>query len=130
MQLVFAQNEDNNLDPETTNPSPTTAPGGNIDEINILFTNPIGGSGGTGINSIGELIEAILRIIVTIGIPIIVLAIIYTGFLFVKAMGKPEKVKEAREAFTWVVVGAIVVLASFVIAEAIEATIQQIINAT
>ncbi len=105
--------------------------GGNVENIPIEFTNPLGG-GGTlgGINSIGDLIAAILQLVLTIGIPLIVLAIIYTGFLFVKAMGDKAKIEEARQAFTWTIVGAIILLASFVIAEAIDGTIQQIINAT
>jgi flagellar biosynthesis protein FlhB len=108
-------------------PNPTT---GGIEDIEIEFTNPIGGNGSVaGIDSLTELIEAILQIVITFGIPLVVLAIIYTGFLFVSAMGDKAKIEDARKAFTWVVVGAIIILSSFVIAEAIDGTIQQIINA-
>ena len=101
-----------------------------VENIPIEFENPLGGNGLIGsIDSIKDLIAAILKIVLTVGIPLIVLAIIYTGFLFVAAQGDKTKIEEARNAFTWTIVGAIVLLASFVIAEAIEGTIQQIINA-
>lgn len=117
---------------EGSGPSPSPNPsgsGGTVQNIPIEFTNPLGGNGSVaGINSLTELIAAILQIVITVGIPLIVLAIIYTGFLFVSAMGDKTKIKEARDAFTYVIIGAIILLASWVIAEAIDGTIQQIIN--
>jgi hypothetical protein len=75
-----------------------------------------------------ELVAALIDIVITVGIPIVTLAIIYTGYLFVIARGDTTKIKEARTAFTWTVIGAVILLASWVIAQAIHGTVNQIIN--
>jgi hypothetical protein len=122
--VAFANNHPNNA-PDNPLPSGVTA-----ENIQIQFTNPLGGGGGgiAGITSIQGLLLAILNIIVTVGIPLVVLAIIYSGFLFVTAMGDKEKIKNARGVFMWTIIGGIIILASTVIANAIDGTIQQIIN--
>ena len=70
-----------------------------------------------------ELVEAILEIVVTIGTPIAILAIIYCGFLFVSAQGKPEKLKDARTALLWTIVGVVVLLGAKLLATVIAGTI-------
>jgi hypothetical protein len=100
--------------------------GGGIQPIDIVFQNPLG-NGQSGIGSISDLLASILEIIITVGIPLVVLAVIYTGFLFVSAMGDKEKIKKAREAFLWTIIGGVIILASWVIAEAISSTVNQII---
>jgi heme/copper-type cytochrome/quinol oxidase subunit 2 len=77
-------------------------------------------------NDINELITAILKIVVQIGTPILVLAIIYVGFKFVAARGNPGKLEEAKQAFVWTLIGAAIVLGAFVISTIIQTTIQQI----
>lgn len=97
-----------------------------VDNITINFENPLGGPGG--VNNLMELVAALIDIVITVGIPIVTLAIIYTGYLFVIARGDTTKIKEARTAFTWTVIGAVILLASWVIAQAIHGTVNQIIN--
>jgi len=80
--------------------------------------NPIGK-----ITSFDVLIKSILNIVMTIGIPIAVLAIIYSGFLFVTAQGNPEKLESAKNALLWTVVGTAILLGSWVLATAISSTI-------
>lgn len=75
------------------------------------------------INSFSELIEAILDIVVKIGVPIALLAIIYSGFLFVVAQGNEEKLETAKKALLWTVVGTGVLLGAWILAEAIQTTI-------
>ncbi len=89
-------------------PAPGTGP----------ITNPLGS-----IDSIPKLIDAILKIVVKVGLPLVALAIIYVGFLFVKAQGEPGKLTEAKEAFLYTVIGAGIVLGAFVISQAIQATV-------
>ncbi len=98
-------------------------------------TNPGSGSSGSSgglknplqdINSISGLLSAILDIVSQIMAPIIVLAIIYTGFLFVKAQGKDEELTKAKQALLWTVIGAIVVLGATVLSSAIEGTINEL----
>ena len=55
--------------------------------------------------------------------PIIVLAIIYSGFLFVAAQGNSEKLGEAKKALLYTLVGAAILLGSLAIAELIKNTV-------
>lgn len=89
--------------------------------INKKLDNPIGG-----IETLPELIVAILRVVIAVGFPVLVLAIVYTGFLFITAQGKPEDIKKAQTAFTWTVVGGAILLGALAIAELLRATIEQV----
>lgn len=82
------------------------------------ITNPL-----TGVDSIEELITVILRVMVQVGLPIIAIFIIYTGFLFVTARGNESKLEEAKKAFFWTIIGAAIVLGAFVISTAIKTTV-------
>ena len=75
------------------------------------------------IDSIPGLIHKILDGLIMIGMPVIALAIVYSGFLFVFARGNPEKLKKAKDALLWTVVGGAVLLGSWAIAKMISATI-------
>ena len=76
--------------------------------------------------SFQALIEKILRIVIDIGVPVATLFIIYSGFLFVKAQGNPEKLKEAKETFFWTIIGTAVLLGAWVLAQAIKGTIDSL----
>lgn len=78
------------------------------------------------VNSFAELIDSILKIVLAIGTPIAVLAIIYSGFLFVTAQGNEEKLKTAKSALVWSIAGTAVLLGSWVLAGAIGATIEEL----
>jgi len=69
------------------------------------FTNPIGAGG-----NIGDLISAILDIVVQVGVVVVVLALIYSGFLFIVARGNEEKINKAKMTFMWTVIGAVILL--------------------
>lgn len=76
--------------------------------------------------SIPNLIKKILDGALTIGIPIIALAIIYCGFLFVFARGNPEKLTKAKDALLWTLVGTAILLGSWTIAHMINTTVTQL----
>lgn len=78
------------------------------------------------VDSVPALIAAVLDIVITIGIPLVVLFIIYSGFLFIKAQGNEDKLKEAKKAFAWTIVGAAILLGSFLISEVLEGTISNL----
>lgn len=78
------------------------------------------------IESVTEFIERILNIVIMIGIPIVVLAIIWAGFLYIKAQGNPEKLKEANKTLIWTVVGAALLMGAWAIANAIKETVVEI----
>lgn len=75
------------------------------------------------VTSIPNLIETILRGVLTIGIPIVALAIVYCGFLFVEARGNPEKITKAKDSLIWTIIGAAVLLGAYAIAQMISATV-------
>jgi len=72
-------------------PSPTLvtppAPAGGL-QINTTINNPLGNGH---LSTIPAFIEGVLKIVLDVGVPIVTLAIIYAGFLFVQAQGNPEK---------------------------------------
>ncbi len=117
--LVFAQTSGINPPPTSgINPPPTSG----INPPNDCVTsgklcNPINAK------SINEVIKKILEAVIKIGIPIIALAIVYSGFLFVSARGKPEKLKEAKSALLYTLIGAAILLGSWAIAQLISETV-------
>ena len=92
-------------------------------DISVRLENPLAGGS---VNDIPTLIREILKIVITIGVPIVALAIIYSGFLFVAAQGNPEKLKKAKDTLLYVIIGAAILLGAYVIAEAIDATVRAI----
>jgi hypothetical protein len=80
----------------------------------------------TGVGSLDEFIVKILEIVTKIGTPIAILAVIYSGFLFVKAQGNEAELTKAKEAFFWTIVGVLVLLGAKVLGVAIGGTIAQI----
>ena len=82
--------------------------------------NPLGD---TGPASIQEFIKTLLTGVLKIGIPIVALAIIYCGFLFVAARGNSEKLTKAKGALLYTLIGAAILLGSWAIANLISSTV-------
>ena len=61
--------------------------------------------------------------VIKIGIPVVALAIIYSGFLFVFARGNTEKLGTAKKALTYSLIGAAILLGSWAIAQLISDTV-------
>jgi hypothetical protein len=92
--------------------------------INFNIKNPIN------VDTIQGFIEILLRTVLIIGVPIVALAIIYCGFLFVKARGNSEEIKKAKGAIMYTIVGAFLLLGAWVLANAIKNTVDDIISTT
>lgn len=97
----------------------------------VFASGCTGGSAGglcnpLGYNSLWEFLQRMLQLIVQIGFPVIVLYIVFIGFKFITAEGKPEKLKEVQSLFFWAIIGALVVLGSQALALAIQATVNDI----
>ena len=75
-------------------------------------------------NTIMEFIHTFLVGALKIGIPVIVLAIIYSGLLFVMARGNEEKLTKAKDALLYTLIGAGVLLGSWAMAEFIKNTVE------
>ena len=73
--------------------------------------------------TIDGFIRTILEGVLKIGIPIVALAVIYCGFLFVAARGNPEKITKARSALLYTVIGAAILLGSWAIAQLVSDTV-------
>ncbi len=119
-------------------PNINTSGGGSGPNINTL-----GGGSGPNINTLGgggvlrlqnpiragnfeEFLNAIISIVVQIGVPVVALGIIYSGFLFVTAGGNTEKLNLAKQTFLYTLIGAAIVLGAFVISAAIQGTVDQL----
>ncbi|MCX6786597.1 MAG: pilin [Candidatus Kaiserbacteria bacterium] len=86
---------------------------------NVTLINPLGA--GTNIET---LINQILAFVVRIGAIIVILMLVYVGFLFVTAKGNESKIIEARQALLWTIIGALILLGAQVISLGIQATVQ------
>lgn len=96
-----------------------TTPSGSASNSDGKIHNPLGAT-----NSIPDLIKNALEDVLKICIPVVALAIIYCGFLFVFAMGNPEKLKKAKDALLYTVIGAAILLGALAIADIIVTTVQ------
>lgn len=70
-------------------------------------------------NTFAELVKSLASFVVTIAIPFIVIFLIYSGFLFVKARGNETELKKAKETFYWTIIGAAVVVGAYALASAV-----------
>ncbi len=84
--------------------------------LELGLTNPLAGT----IDDIPQLFQKIIYIVIKIGIPLVAIAILYSGFLFVTARGRDEQLKTAKNVLLFAVIGGLLLLASWLVAEAIR----------
>lgn len=106
--------------PAPTNPPTTPGTPATMNPTPILLKNPLT------VNSIEELLALILQIIIIFAVPIIVFFIIYSGFLYVTAQGKPDQITKATKAFTWTIIGAVIVLGAQILLVVITNTVKSL----
>ena len=94
-------------------------------DVSTKIENPLGEGN---LETIPDFIAKLVEIVLKVGIPIVALAIIYTGFLFVAAQGNPEKITKAKKSLVYTLIGAALLLGAFVIATAIGAVVDDIIS--
>jgi hypothetical protein len=78
------------------------------------------------IKTVQDFLLALVDLIFLLAVPLIVVCIIYSGFLFVTAGDNESQVSKARTVFVWTIVGAGVLLGAKAIAMAIQATIESL----
>ena len=83
----------------------------------FTLTNPLAGAG---VNTFGEFMQKIAQVATQIGLPIVIIFMIYAGLLFVSARGNEEKLTQAKNTFFWAVIGALLVVGAYAIATAIQ----------
>ncbi|OGG66220.1 hypothetical protein A3I99_00530 [Candidatus Kaiserbacteria bacterium RIFCSPLOWO2_02_FULL_45_11b] len=76
------------------------------------------------VNTITELLAAILNIVIVLAVPIIVFFIIYAGFLYVTAKGNAQQIEQATRSLTYAIIGGVLVLGAVAIAEIISNLVQ------
>lgn len=77
-------------------------------------------------NSIQDLIFQLADIVLTIAVPVSILLLIYSGFLFVKARGNESEITEAKDTFKWTIIGIAVLFGARFLSEIIRGTINQL----
>jgi len=96
----------------------------------IAYAAGCGGSGGglrnplTNICSFEDFVALLLQAVINIGLPIAVLFIVYSGFLFVTAQGNVTKIDEAKKTFFYTVIGVSIFLGSWALALIVKSTIK------
>jgi len=77
-------------------------------------------------DTINGLIKIILIGVIKIGIPLIAIMLVYTGFLYVAARGKPQAIETANQSLLYTLLGAAILLGSWAIAQLISNTVLQL----
>lgn len=74
-------------------------------------------------STIQEFLLQIIQILIVFATPVIVVFIMYAGFLFVTARGNESQISDAKHALTWAVVGGVVLLGAQMIITVIQSTV-------
>lgn len=105
--FAFAQTSPNN--PQ----SPSTQASGGL-------VNPLS------VSTLDGFLTAILNGIVQIGTIILIMMLVYVGFLFVAARGNAEKLQGAKSALVWTVIGGLILLGATAIQLVITGTVNSV----
>jgi len=119
--LVYAQNPPTTVEnPPTTVENPPTSVESTVVPIKLI--NPFRGG-----DTLFELLETVInQILLPIGGMIVVMAFIYSGFLYVMARGKPADIQKAHAALLYTAIGAALLLGAWVFANVIKNTVEQL----
>ena len=73
------------------------------------FINPIS------FTNIQDLLFALLNVVIVIATPIVVLFLIYSGFLYVTARGNAEQIKQSTKSLMYAIIGGVIIIGSVAI---------------
>jgi nucleoside recognition membrane protein YjiH len=74
-------------------------------------------------DNFSDFVAAVLQTAVEILMPFVVLAFIWSGFLFVRAQGNEKQLEDAKAAIKWSIVGAFILMGAWGFAQIISTTI-------
>ena len=117
--LTFAQG---GADPSDPGADPVPGDTSEVTVIDINIPNPIS------VGTIPEFIQKVLDFIITIGLPILAMAIIYSGFLFITAQGAEAQITKAKNALLFAVIGGFILLGSWLIAGAVKEALTDLLS--
>ena len=69
------------------------------------------------VKTVPEALHLFIEVLLFVSTPIIVLFVVYTGFLFVMSRGEPNQLQKARSALLWAIIGGGVILGAWVLLE-------------
>ena len=75
------------------------------------------------IDSLDDLLNAILDGALVLVVPIIVFFVFYAGFQYAVAQGSEDKIKKAHSMLLWSIIGGLIILGANVIYDVIQGTI-------
>ena len=78
--------------------------------------------------SVSALIGKLLDIIIEFGTPLAALVIVYTGYVFVTAVGNDKKLEQAKNKLWWTVIGTALIVGAKVIMTVVETTISSVVG--
>ncbi len=91
---------------------------------NINIPNPT-----TAGSTLMAVLTAILnRVIMPIATVAVVMWIIYAGFTFITAQGKPAEIDKAKQRLLWSLIGAGILLGAAAISSVVQNTVQGLLN--
>ncbi len=79
-------------------------------------------------SSVPGFVAGLAKVSVILTVPVIAVALVYSGFLFIKARGKSGELTTAKNNFAYVIIGATLVLGAWVFALMLWGTIGQILQ--
>lgn len=82
--------------------------------------------GGVKMDTIPEVLLTLVDAVLLLLAPIAVVFFVYAGFLFVTAQGNDQKLSVAKRMFFWTFLGAVLILGTKVLTEAIQQTINEL----
>ena len=81
-------------------------------------------------SSVQGFIAGALLVMVKVALPFITLAFVYSGYLFISAQGKIDQLTKAKTNFLYTVVGALLILGAWELANLLGGTVSQITGPT
>jgi uncharacterized membrane protein len=87
------------------------------------LTDPVSLNNPLKVDTIQDLLVAILNIVMVLMVPIIVFYIIYSGFKYVMARGNASQVEEASQSLLYAVIGGVLILGAFALANIIQSIV-------
>lgn len=97
----------------STNPGCDSDPNGLVNPLNNVC-------------SLNDFLDAILKGVIEIGTIILIMMLVYVGFLFVAARGNAEKLQSAKSALVWTVIGGLILLGATAIQMVITETVESL----
>ena len=80
------------------------------------------------VDSIEALVLAVIDVVLIFLLPVIILYIMYAGFLFVKANGNPEGISQAKKALLTALIGGVIVVGARAILDVVKGTVESVVG--